>query len=74
MAQPADTTPPSTDPIGRRLTVSVTEAAVMLGIGRGTAYECVRTGQIPSIRLGSRIVIPILAIEKLIATGTSDAA
>lgn len=49
-----------------QLTVSVTEAARLLGIGRGTAYECVRTGEIPSIRLGRRIVIPKRALEALL--------
>ncbi len=49
-----------------RLTLSVAEAAVLLGIGRGTAYECVRTGELPSIRLGGRIVIPKRALETLV--------
>jgi excisionase family DNA binding protein len=48
------------------LTVSVEEAARLLGIGRGTAYECVRTGQIPAIRLGGRIVIPRRALHAMV--------
>jgi excisionase family DNA binding protein len=40
------------------LTVSVEEAAAMLGIGRGSAYEAVRRGQIPAVRIGRRIRIP----------------
>ncbi len=58
-----------------RLTVSVTEAAKLLGIGRGTAYECVRTGELPSIKLGRRIVIPKRALLALVdGTATKDAA
>jgi len=57
-----------------RVTVSVAEAATMLGIGRATAYQCVRSGQIPSIRLGSRIVVPIRALERLIGADDSNAA
>ena len=57
-----------------RLTVSVSEAAQLLGIGRGTAYECVRTGQIPSIKLGRRIVIPTRALEALLDQAAGDRA
>ena len=41
-----------------RLTLSVAEAAKVLGISRNTAYELVRQEQIPSIRFGKRILIP----------------
>jgi excisionase family DNA binding protein len=40
------------------LTVTVEQAAKLLGIGRSTAYELVHTGDIPSLRLGRRIVVP----------------
>jgi excisionase family DNA binding protein len=45
----------------------VTEAAAILGISRTTAYECVRTGELPSLRLRGRIVVPVVALEALIA-------
>ena len=35
-----------------RLVLSVTEAAGMLGISRGLAYELVARGELPSLRLG----------------------
>ena len=57
-----------------RLTVSVSEAAELLGIGRGTAYECVRTGEIPSIKLGRRIVIPKEALAVLLSRATGEEA
>lgn len=41
-----------------RLVYTVTEAAGVLGISRGAAYEQVRAGVIPSRRLGRRWVIP----------------
>ena len=34
--------------------VTVTELATMLKIGRNTAYELVRAGIIPSVRIGRR--------------------
>jgi excisionase family DNA binding protein len=52
---------------GCRATHSVTEAAAILGISRTTAYECVRTGELPSLRLRGRIVVPVVALEALIA-------
>lgn len=50
-------------------TMSVTEAARILGISRTTAYECVRSGDLPSVRLGGRIVVPTQAVERLLAGG-----
>ncbi len=52
---------------GCRATHSVTEAATILGISRTTAYECVRTGELPSLRLRGRIVVPVVALQALIA-------
>jgi len=40
------------------LTMTVDEAARILGISRNSAYEAVRRNQIPSIRIGRRILIP----------------
>jgi len=50
-----------------RLTLTVDEAAAILGIGRGTAYEAVRTGQIPSIRISKRILIPRRSLELMLS-------
>ena len=53
-----------------RATVTVPEAARILGIGRASAYEGVRTGAIPSLRVTSRrIVVPRAALERLLACG-----
>lgn len=49
-----------------RKTYSVDEAAQVLGISRSLAYECIRTGEIPSVRFGSRIVIPVQVVNGLI--------
>ncbi|MEO6651528.1 MAG: helix-turn-helix domain-containing protein [Ilumatobacteraceae bacterium] len=53
-------------------TVTVSQAATMLGISRSSAYECVRLGSIPSIRLGRRIVIPRRAVDELLASARLD--
>jgi excisionase family DNA binding protein len=41
-----------------RLTLTVEEAAASLGISRASAYEAVRRGDIPAIRIGRRILSP----------------
>ena len=49
-----------------KITYTVTEAAELLGISRSSAYECVRRGEIPSLTLGRRVVIPRRAFEALL--------
>lgn len=50
-----------------RLTLTVEESAKALGIGRSAAYEAIRRGDIPSIRIGKRLVVPKVALERLLA-------
>jgi excisionase family DNA binding protein len=40
------------------LTYTVDEVAALLGIARGVAYENVRTGLIPAVRVGRRWLVP----------------
>ena len=50
-----------------RRTMTVEEAAKALGIGRNTAYEAIRRGEIPVIRIGDRKLVPIIAIEQMLS-------
>ena len=57
------------------LTMRVEEAAVLLGISRGSAYELARRGLLPgAIRLGGRIVVSRSALEKALAGEHESAA
>jgi excisionase family DNA binding protein len=47
------------------LLVSVPEAARLLGIGTTFGWILVRSGQMPAIKLGRRVLIPRAAIEQL---------
>ena len=49
-----------------RLTYTVKECGRLLGISRQLAYEKVRTGEIPSLRMGRRLLIPRKALELLL--------
>jgi excisionase family DNA binding protein len=40
------------------LTISVEDAARILGISRGLAYEAARRGELPCIRIGRRLLVP----------------
>ncbi len=50
----------------RRLTLTVGETAELLGISRSTAYEYVRTGELPSVILGRRVLIPRHRLQRLL--------
>lgn len=40
-----------------RATYTINEAAEILGIGRSSAYRAARTGEIPTIKIGRRILV-----------------
>lgn len=50
----------------RTLVVTVEEAAIALGISRGLAYQLARSGEIPAIRLGRRLVVPRARLEQMV--------
>ncbi len=56
------------------LVLTVVEVARELGISRGLAYEAVRLGQIPSVRIGRRVLIPRAALERLLAQNETSPA
>jgi len=49
-----------------RQTYNIEEVARILGIGRNQTYEAVRTGQIPSIKIGKRLLVPRAALDRLL--------
>jgi excisionase family DNA binding protein len=49
-----------------RLTLTVNEAADKLGISRAGAYAAAQRGELPSIRVGGRVLIPRAQFERLV--------
>lgn len=49
------------------LTLRVEDLMSILGIGRNTAYELVRSGQIRSIKVGKQIRIPKEALREYLS-------
>ena len=57
---------PSDSPAGALpLLIAVPDAARLLGIGTTFAWELVRAGTLPSIKLGRRVLIPRAALDRL---------
>ena len=46
---------------------TVEEVAKILRIGRNAAYAAVKSGEIPSRKLGSRILVPKFALDRWLA-------
>jgi excisionase family DNA binding protein len=49
-----------------RATITVEEAGPVLGISRSSAYEAARTGEIPTLRIGRRLVVPVGALRRML--------
>lgn len=47
------------DDIKERATVTVPEAGKLLGISRDAAYGAAARGEIPTLRIGRRLLVPV---------------
>ena len=56
---------PETEP-----TITVERMAKLLGLSRGSAYQAVRAGELPAIRVGRRWVVPTAAVLTIL--GVAD--
>ncbi len=50
-----------------KLALSVQETAKVLGISRGSVYEAINQGRIPTIRFGRRLLVSRVALERLLS-------
>jgi excisionase family DNA binding protein len=58
-------------PLERRV-VTLSEAAVILRISRGSAYEAAKRQEIPTIRIGRRLLVPAAALERMLTGQTAS--
>lgn len=56
----------------RPVVLTVEETRKLLRLSRGATYEAVRRGQLPNIRIGRRILIPRVALEKFLQQEGAD--
>jgi excisionase family DNA binding protein len=59
-----------TAPPERRV-VTLYEAAAILRISRGAAYAAAQRREIPTIRIGRRLLVPAAALERMLAGGAA---
>lgn len=50
-----------------RLAYTVAEAAALLGIGRTHAYALAKAGDLPTVALGRRVVVPKARLDAMLA-------
>ncbi|HUE96029.1 MAG TPA: helix-turn-helix domain-containing protein [Longimicrobiaceae bacterium] len=48
------------------LTLTVEEAAALIGVSRSTAYDLVATDELPTVRLRRRILVPAASLADLL--------
>lgn len=45
-----------------RATITIEQTARLLGLGRTAAYDAARRGELPTRRLGRRLLVPVPAL------------
>jgi excisionase family DNA binding protein len=58
---------------GNRTVITIEEAAGALRLKRTATYEAVRRGQLPSLRLGRRLFVPVPALLRLLNGESAEA-
>jgi len=49
-----------------RLVYTVLEAGRLLGLGRNAAYDAAKRGDIPTLRIGRRLLVPKIPFHRMI--------
>ena len=50
-------------------TYTIEQAAKLLGVGRNLAYEAAKVGQLPTIKIGKRLLVPRIALDRILSEG-----
>lgn len=53
-------------------TISVEQAGELLGVSRRSAYRAASRGQIPTVRVGRRVLVPTQRLLDLLGMGASN--
>lgn len=56
-----------------RLTLTVPEAGELLGIGRAAAYAAARSGELPVLRIGRKVLVPRARLLAMLGEPNTDA-
>lgn len=52
-------------------TITAEQTAELLNVSRGVAYEAIRSGAIPSLRLSRRVLVPVPALLRRLGAETT---
>lgn len=55
--------------VAERVVLTVEEAGALLRLSRGSAYAAARRGEIPTLRIGRRLLVPRARLTELLAVG-----
>ena len=55
-------TPSPLDALEGKATITIEQTAQLLGLGRTAAYDAARRGELPTRRLGRRLLVPVPAL------------
>ena len=57
-----------------KLVLNAGQVSKLLGLSRGSVYRGILTGEIPSVKVGKRLLIPRRSLEKWLAQEASESA
>jgi len=60
--------------MSERPVLSVDEAAELLGLNRNSVYEAAKRGELPTIRVGRRVLISRAGLQRLLDEGNAPKA
>jgi excisionase family DNA binding protein len=60
--------------MSERPVLSVDEAAELLGLNRNSVYEAAKRGELPTIRVGRRVLISRAGLQRLLDQGNAGKA
>jgi excisionase family DNA binding protein len=49
-----------------RQAIKLDEVAKRLGVSRGSAYAAAKRGEIPTIRIGRLLLVPVAALDRML--------
>jgi excisionase family DNA binding protein len=52
--------------VGERLALTIPEAAERLGISKNHAYRSAQNGDLPTFRMGKKLLVSVEALQKII--------
>jgi hypothetical protein len=56
-------------PASQRIAYDIPEAGALIGLGRNSAYAAARAGEIPTVKIGSRLLVPKARFHALFELG-----